>query len=95
MIKNGDSQRSKYLKKFKIPFKILITGTPLQNNLMELLSLLVFIMPELFLPARESFTAIFDINKNSRLEDEVSKRRLAHAATIMTPFVLRRKKDEV
>lgn len=37
MIKNGGSQRAKHIKNLKIPFKLLITGTPMQNNLMELL----------------------------------------------------------
>lgn len=42
MIKNGDSQRAKNLKNLKIPFKILITGTPLQNNLSEVSFRLTF-----------------------------------------------------
>jgi hypothetical protein len=97
MIKNGDSQRAKHLRNLKISFKLLITGTPLQNNLMELLSLLTFIMPNIFEPARESFEAIFDLKKasNQKLDDEVSKRRLDHAGKILSPFVLRRKKDDV
>lgn len=96
MIKNGDSQRAKHLKFFKIPFKLLMTGTPLQNNLSELLSLLTFIMPDIFEPAKKKFSAIFDIRaNNSKLEDEMTKRRLDYASRIMTPFILRRKKDEV
>ncbi|KAJ3372791.1 ATP-dependent helicase smarcad1 [Kappamyces sp. JEL0680] len=95
MIKNGESQRAKHLRNLKIPFKLLITGTPMQNNLMELLSLLTFIMPELFEPARASFEAIFDLKpSNNQLEDDVSRRRLDHAGKIMAPFVLRRRKDD-
>jgi SWI/SNF-related matrix-associated actin-dependent regulator 1 of chromatin subfamily A len=96
MIKNDNSARTKHLKKLGIEFKILITGTPLQNNLMELLSLLTFIMPDVFAPAYDTFSAIFDLkNSNNRLEDEVSKRRLERASKIMNPFVLRRRKDDV
>jgi SNF2 family DNA or RNA helicase len=97
MIKNGDSQRAKHLKGFNAPFKMLITGTPIQNNLMELLSLLIFINPELFAPAESSFAAIFDKTNTAQegLEGDVAKRRIERATKILTPFVLRRKKDEV
>lgn len=77
---------------------MLITGTPIQNNLIQLLSLLVFINPQLFEQAQESFEAIFDKNGNAAkdgLENDVARRRIDHAAKIMTPFVLRRRKDEV
>lgn len=33
---------------FQGNFKILLTGTPLQNNLLELMSLLIFLMPDFF-----------------------------------------------
>lgn len=96
MIKNDNSSRTKHLKNLGIDFKILITGTPLQNNLMELLSLLTFIMPDVFESAYDTFAAIFELkNTNNRLEDEVSKRRVEQASKIMNPFVLRRRKDEV
>ena len=53
-------------------------------------------MPDIFEPAKGSFEAIFDLKPtNNRLEDDVSRRRLEHAKSIMTPFVLRRKKDDV
>ena len=47
-IKNDQSILSQNLRKFKTDLKLLITGTPLQNNLKELWSLLNFIMPEIF-----------------------------------------------
>ncbi|KAI8900340.1 SNF2 family N-terminal domain-containing protein [Globomyces pollinis-pini] len=99
MIKNGESQRAKHLKNFKIPFRLLITGTPLQNNLMELVSLLTFIMPDLFEACRENFNAIFDLGTTKPsvkdLDNNVSVLRIQRATKIMTPFVLRRRKDEV
>ena len=33
--------------------KLLLTGTPLQNNLIELMSLLVFVMPDMFANKKE------------------------------------------
>ena len=47
-IKNNQSLRHKYLRKLKSQHRLLLTGTPLQNNLDELWALLQFIMPDLF-----------------------------------------------
>ncbi|XP_065334044.1 chromodomain-helicase-DNA-binding protein 1 isoform X2 [Cloeon dipterum] len=47
-LKNGDSLLYKALKEFRTNHRLLITGTPLQNCLQELWSLLHFIMPEKF-----------------------------------------------
>lgn len=47
-LKNDISLLSRNVRKLRSYFKILLTGTPLQNNLHELWSLLNFIMPELF-----------------------------------------------
>uniref|UniRef100_A0AC35TSX2 Helicase ATP-binding domain-containing protein n=1 Tax=Rhabditophanes sp. KR3021 TaxID=114890 RepID=A0AC35TSX2_9BILA len=49
MLKNCNSQRYRSLMKVKGKSKILLTGTPLQNNLIELISLLYFIMSKMFL----------------------------------------------
>lgn len=35
---------------FTVGFRVLLTGTPIQNNLQEVYSLLTFIQPSLFLP---------------------------------------------
>ena len=48
MLKNMTTQRYKTLSSFQIQRRILLTGTPLQNNLIELISLLAFVMPDLF-----------------------------------------------
>lgn len=45
-IKNKDSKLSADLRVLKAKHKLLITGTPLQNNLIELWSLLNFLMPK-------------------------------------------------
>jgi SNF2 family DNA or RNA helicase len=57
-IKNKDSVLSKDLRTFHTKNRILLTGTPLQNNLTELWSLLNFLMPKLFESA-EDFTNLF------------------------------------
>lgn len=57
-IKNKDSVLSRDLRTFNTKNRILLTGTPLQNNLNELWSLLNFLMPKLFESA-EDFTNLF------------------------------------
>ena len=47
-IKNWKSQRWQVLLKFNTQDRLLLTGTPLQNNLVELWSLLHFLMPNVF-----------------------------------------------
>jgi DNA helicase INO80 len=47
-IKNINSMRWKTLLSFHSRQKLLLTGTPIQNNMAELWALLHFIMPELF-----------------------------------------------
>ena len=46
MIKNWKSQRWQTLLNFSSQRRLLITGTPLQNDLMELWSLMHFLMPQ-------------------------------------------------
>ena len=97
MIKNNSSNRSKHLSGFKIPFKLLITGTPIQNNLLELLNLLTFINPELFNDAFSVFTNIFNnqVESADDLERALVKEKIARASKILQPFILRRKKEDV
>ncbi|GFH05550.1 uncharacterized protein HaLaN_00030, partial [Haematococcus lacustris] len=45
-IKNENSMLSKVVREFRTNYRLLITGTPLQNNLHELWALLNFLLPE-------------------------------------------------
>lgn len=58
-IKNEESKLSQLVRKLNNENKLLLTGTPLQNNLHELWSLLNFLLPEIF-DSSEMFDIWFD-----------------------------------
>jgi len=88
-IKNEKSRLSVVLRTLKCNNRLLITGTPLQNNLHELWALLNFLVPELFHDA-EQFDDWFKIEKE---EDQQEVVQQLHK--VLRPFLLRRLKSEV
>lgn len=98
MLKNMASQRYEQLMKIKCSRKLLLTGTPLQNNLVELMSLLIFVMPGMFAKKKDQLKKMFSLFPKSQDDSErtrYEKDRIAHAKRIMKPFFLRRLKDDV
>ncbi|KAI7877169.1 SNF2 family DNA-dependent ATPase [Lichtheimia hyalospora FSU 10163] len=98
MVRNCTSKRYQQLMTIHAPFRLLLTGTPLQNNLQELVSLLTFILPDMLLEYEEEVSKIFKIKTVSRKESTaqmLSQQRIARAKKMMTPFVLRRRKTDV
>eukprot|EP01147_Barroeca_monosierra_P001254 gene1254-4463_t len=93
MLKNMNSQRYTHLMKVRARRRILLTGTPLQNNLLELMSLLGFIMPEIFANNLQVLARMF--KKNAIENGALSTSLISKAKGIMMPFVLRRVKDQV
>lgn len=95
-IKNFESRRWRTLLAFQAQRRLLLTGTPLQNSLMELWSLMHFLMPQLFRSQHE-FSYWFAnplqsaVEGKSKISDDLVKR--LHA--VMRPFVLRRLKRDV
>ncbi|KAL7144672.1 hypothetical protein ABFS83_07G028500 [Erythranthe nasuta] len=83
---------------YRIRRRLLLTGTPIQNSLQELWSLLNFLLPNIFNSVanfEEWFNAPFADKCDVSLTDEEQLlviRRLHH---VIRPFILRRKKDEV
>ena len=88
-IKNEESKLSIVIREIKTKNRLLITGTPLQNNLHELWALLNFLLPELF-NSSDDFDEWF--NTSSVEGDETLVQRL-HG--VLKPFLLRRLKSEV
>ncbi|CAA7261624.1 unnamed protein product [Cyclocybe aegerita] len=94
VLKNFQSQRYQSLLKFGSNWRLLLTGTPLQNNLQELVSLLNFILPDKFADSMEDLRAIFKVKGDTKVS-LLSQERISRAKKMMTPFVLRRRKDQV
>ncbi|KAG2145979.1 SNF2 family N-terminal domain-containing protein [Suillus bovinus] len=94
VLKNFQSQRYQALLKFEPKWRLLLTGTPLQNNLQELVSLMNFILPGMLSEKLETLRAIFKTKGDAKVT-LLSQERISRAKKMMTPFVLRRRKDQV
>jgi len=97
MLKNMATSRYENLMRVQAPRKLLLTGTPLQNNLVELMSLLVFVMPEMFANKKDQLKKMFSMFPKSEdgSRSSYEQDRIKHAKRIMKPFFLRRLKSEV
>jgi SNF2 family DNA or RNA helicase len=84
-IKNSLAQNTKVIKEIKAKVRFALTGTPMENNLMELWSIFDFVMPG-YLYSKENFEEKFII----RGEDNLEGLKL-----LIKPFILRRTKKEV
>ncbi|XP_037626982.1 chromodomain-helicase-DNA-binding protein 1-like isoform X2 [Sebastes umbrosus] len=88
-LKNQNSLLHKALTQFSVGFRVLLTGTPIQNNLEELYSLLSFIQPSVFTDDEtDNFT-----NSYSNVQNQPAL--AAELQSILEPFLLRRVKSEV
>lgn len=95
-IKNFKSQRWQLLLNFQTQRRLLLTGTPLQNNLMELWSLMHFLMPSIFESHRE-FKEWFSNPVTGMIEGnaEYNENIIRRLHKVLRPFLLRRLKSEV
>ena len=71
-IKNEHSKLSLFVRQLKSKHRLLLTGTPLQNNLHELWALLNFLMPDMFSNA-EDFDSWLATSDKMNTEDIVKR----------------------
>ena len=83
-LKNRESQLYDKLQEFKAPARLLITGTPVQNNLSELSSLFDFLAP-----------GVVNIDENMDLTTEAASAKITQLTEDIKPYMLRRTKAKV
>ncbi|KAI9448032.1 SNF2 family N-terminal domain-containing protein [Lactarius indigo] len=94
-IKNVDSILSQIVRSFSSRGRLLITGTPLQNNLKELFALLNFICPEIFIDYADLEAFLHKDDTATDVDEEKSKKVVEALHKILRPFLLRRVKSDV
>ncbi|KAJ1450783.1 SNF2 family N-terminal domain-containing protein [Pelagophyceae sp. CCMP2097] len=90
-IKNEASLFARTARALNAERRLLITGTPLQNNLHELWALLNFLLPDVFASSSQ-FDEWFDLDVE---DDSAKKQMIQQLHKLLRPFVLRRLKADV
>lgn len=101
IIKNAKTKMSKVIKELKASHRLILSGTPIQNNVLELWSLFDFLMPG-FLGSEKKFQAQYgkpilmsrDAKSSSR-EQEEGALAMESLHRQVLPFLLRRMKEDV
>ena len=86
-IANVFALKSKAVKTIKSDYRFALTGTPIQNSLMDLWSIFDFLMPG-YLKTFNDFKKVYG-------KFDLSKEERKHLENIVSPFLLKRKKDDV
>lgn len=87
-IKNPHSQNSLTVKKIKAKTKFALSGTPVENSVMELWSIFDFVMPGYLYDEKR-----FSVRYYKRLKEEPEV--IEDLTRLINPFILRRKKKDV
>ncbi|KAI9292929.1 hypothetical protein K502DRAFT_294557 [Neoconidiobolus thromboides FSU 785] len=104
LIKNQQTQNYQYLSKLKCNFKLILTGTPLQNNLMELFNLFMFFNQPFCIKNNEYLEVLLNSNilkfghlKDNKMQklDQLFNLRLQKLKKLVDNFILRRTKEDV
>ncbi|CAH1990000.1 unnamed protein product [Acanthoscelides obtectus] len=101
VIKNGKTRTSIAIKALKANHRLILSGTPIQNNVLELWSLFDFLMPG-FLGTEKQFTARYSRPilasrdpKCSSKDQEAGVLAMESLHRQVLPFLLRRMKEDV
>lgn len=88
-IKSSVTQISNSLRNISAEYRLILTGTPLQNNLVELWALLAWLYPDVFIANTETlFKESFDLNRG-----KVNTQTMNDARSLLELIMLRRMKD--
>ncbi|MEM9936422.1 MAG: DEAD/DEAH box helicase [Bacteroidota bacterium] len=90
MIKNPESKTAKAIKKLVSRHRLSLTGTPIENTVMDIWSQMSFLNPGLL--GSEAFFKRFYVTP---IEKDFDEKRSERLRKIIYPFILRRKKQQV
>jgi hypothetical protein len=92
-IKNPGAQVTKSVKELKADHKLALTGTPIENRMLDLWSIVDFVQPN-YLGNQEHFTQVYDLKVSEKDENaaRIGRRKLSAK---LRPLLLRRVKKQV
>nr|CAD7396481.1 unnamed protein product [Timema cristinae] len=99
-LKNHKCQLARTLSTYKTETRVILTGTPIQNDLSELWSLLNFLLPDVFnnLALFQTFLDVEKLEEATSNDNGVAKESINHIVSnlhqILSPFMLRRVKAD-
>jgi len=91
-IKNWQTKTAKSVKQLSSPYAFVLTGTPLENRIDELYSIVEFLNPQLFGPLFRFNREFYKLNEKGH---PVGYKNLEEMHRRIRPVMLRRRKDEV
>lgn len=97
-LKNPNAQVYKYLIQIDAAWKLIMTGTPIQNNIMEMVALLNFLSPYVFGHYSDHLQELFVQKASLQQVSEgavLLSDRVKRARSILEPFILQRTKEQV
>lgn len=93
-VKNHKARAHQVAKDFVVPFKLAITGTPMENNLLELWSMFSITAPGLF-PSARKFTENYVRRLEKGVDKQENRELLATLRRRIRPLMMRRTKELV
>lgn len=98
-LKNSDSLTFQSLALLNVPRRVILSGTPIQNDLSEYFSLLNFAIPDV-LGSRAEFRKEFELDilrgrdaEATEAQQELGKQKLQQLSSIVSRFIIRRSND--
>lgn len=88
-IKNPHTKQTKSIKKLCSPLRVALTGTPIENRLLELWSIMDFLNPG-YLGKQQAFLERYE----GRIETDKNTTALTELKRLISPFIVRRMKTD-
>ena len=93
-IKNPDTEAAKAARRLQAGARFALTGTPLENGVRDLWSIMQFALPN-YLGSRENFKERFEQPISGHLDSESGQKAATRLRRLVQPYFLRRTKRQV